>query len=833
MASKGLSLENIRVAIGTANLSQAKGSFDGPTKSSSIDTNDQLSSAAEYKNLIIAYVNGAPVRLADIADVIDDAENNHLAAWANREQAVIIHVQRQPNANVIEVVDEIKALLPQLQSSLPAHMKVTILSDRTKTIRASIQSVQYELVFAVILVVLIIYIFLQDISATIIPALAIPISLIGTFGMMYVCGFSINNLTLMALTIATGFVVDDAVVMIENISRYIESGKDALTAALEGSKQMSFTIISLTISLMAVLIPLLFMRDVIGRIFREFSLTLAMTILISALVSLTLTPMMCSKILKEKTRKPSSESHFFNRLKNGYGQLLEKVLVHRTLTLRIFLGSIFLAAGLYYFIPKGFFPSVDNGSIQVITEASPSVSFNRMSELQQRVADEILQNKAVESLSSVIGVDGQNISLNAGRMLITLKPKDARHESLDKIMGELEQATSGIAGIRTYFQPIQDLTIEDRVTKSQYQFMVEDPDPSKLQEAVTRIVNQLSLEKSLRNVTSDASQKGHRVSVLIDRDRASQLGVTTAAIDNALYDAFGQRLISTIFTQSNQYRVVLELSPTFKMGPESLAQLYVPTLNAAGTVTGQVPLNSLAQISVDETPLVIGHFGQFQAMTVSFDLSPGYALSRSMHDIDEAIHRLHLSKSTRVIYQGTASAFKASLDNELYLIIAAIITMYIVLGILYESYIHPVTILSTLPSAGIGALVALMLSGNDLGVIGIIGIILLIGIVKKNAIIMIDFAIDAQRTRNTTAYAAIFEACLLRLRPILMTTLAAVLGALPLMLGQGTGAEIRHPLGIAMIGGLLVSQVLTLFTTPVIYLFLDDLSNKFRNKSVI
>jgi multidrug efflux pump len=830
LASRGLSLENIRSIINASNLTQAKGSFDGPTKASSIDANDQLSSAQEYKNLIIAYANGAPVRLGDVADIVDDAENNHLAAWANRSPAVILNIHRQPSANVIEVVNEIREILPQIQGSIPSSIKLVTLTDRTTSIRASIESVKYELIFASALVVMIIFLFLRNLPATLIPALAIPISLIGTFGFMYLAGFSINNLTLMALTIATGFVVDDAVVMIENISRFIEDGMDPLTSALKGSKQMGFTIISLTISLIAVLIPLLFMGDVIGRIFREFSITLAITILISALVSLTLTPMLCSKLLKANGKEASKDHpHFFMRLRSAYAQALKVVLDHQKFTLWIFVGSLVISVGLYYATPKGFFPIVDSGTIQVITEASPNISFSKMAETQQEVADQILHNANVESLSSIIGVDGHNISLNTGRMLINLKPKNTRNESMHQILQDLQSQVSKVPGVNIYFQPTQDVTIEDKISKSQYQFMVEDASPAKLSENVDRILGALSLVKTIKNVATDIADKGLKVSVMIDRDRASQLGVTMAAIDNALYDAYGQRLISTIFTQSNQYRVVLELAPQFRVGPESLNQLYIPATNSSGVVTGQVPLSSIAQIQLSNAPLVINHLGQFPATTISFDLVKGSSLSEATSQIDQAISNLHLSPSTRVIYQGSAGAFRASLSNEAFLILAAIIAMYIVLGILYESYIHPITILSTLPSAGIGALLALNLSGNDLGVIGIIGIILLIGIVKKNAIIMIDFAIEMQRSNKMSAYQAIYEASLLRLRPILMTTFSALLGALPLMLGSGMGSELRHPLGISMVGGLIVSQVLTLFTTPVIYLFFDHLAQKLKS----
>jgi multidrug efflux pump len=824
LAAYGLGLEDLRTSITNANLNQPKGSFDGPTRASTIDANDQLKSPEEYRQIVVAYRNGAPIRLQDVAAVVSDAENIHMAAWANRDPAVILNVQRQPGANVIEVVDRIKKLLPQLQTSIPGAVDIVMLTDRTTTIRASVLDVEFELMLSVALVVMVIFLFLRNLPATIIPSVAVPISLVGTFGIMYLANFSINNLTLMALTIATGFVVDDAVVMIENIARYIEQGEPPLEAALKGSKQIGFTIISLTFSLIAVLIPLLFMGDVVGRLFREFAITLAIAILISAFVSLTLTPMMCAKLLRvvpenERGWFDRTAGHVIDRMTAFYGKLLTHVLNHQGLTLLVAMATLVLTVLMYVAIPKGFFPVQDTGVLQGISEASPSISFQAMAERQQALADVILRDSAVESLSSFIGVDGSNATLNTGRMLINLKPKDQRADDVQTIMRRLQDSTASVTGVTLYLQPVQDLTIEDRVSRSQYQFIVEDADPAVLSRGVTALVNQLRQSPLFSDVASDLQDDGLQAYLEIDRDAAGRLGITTAAIDAALYDAFGQRLISNIFTQSNQYRVVLEVHPDAKKGLDALNQIYVTT--AGG---GSVQLSSVVKVKQGKAPLVVNHLGQFPSANVSFNLAPGASLSDAVKTITRAQREVNLPASSQLVLQGSMTAFQDSLLNELLLIIAAIVTMYIVLGVLYESYIHPVTILSTLPSAGVGALLALMLSGNDLGIIGIIGIILLIGIVKKNAIMMIDFAIEAEREQGLAPRDAIYQACLLRLRPILMTTMAALLAALPLMLGTGIGSELRHPLGLTMVGGLIVSQALTLFTTPVIYLLFDRFS---------
>lgn len=830
MAAKGLDSETIRTAINNANVNSAKGSFDGPTRSVTLSANDQMKSLEDYRKLIVAFQNGAPVRLGDIATIEQGAENAYLGAWANSQQAIVINVQRQPGANVISTTDTIRALLPELIESLPASVNVDILTDRTSTIRASVNDVQFELMLAIALVVMVIYLFLRNGIATLIPGIAVPLSLVGTFAVMYFCGFSVNNLTLMALTIATGFVVDDAIVVIENISRYLEKGDKPVVAALKGAGEIGFTIISLTFSLVAVLIPLLFMGDIVGRLFREFAITLAVAILISAVVSLTLTPMMCARLLKPESQHKHNRfeiacERFFEWMIAGYGVWLKRILNHQWLTLCVALGTLVLTVLLYMWIPKGFFPLQDSGIIQGTIESRQSISFAAMSKKQQEVAGIILADPAVENVTTYVGIDGNNATLNNARIQITLKPLEERDDRVPTIIPRLQQATSGIAGVNLYLQPSQDLTIDTQVSRTPYQFTLQAGSLDELSTWVPKLLEALNQQSALIDVSSDWQDKGLVAYVNVDRDTASRFGITMSNIDNALYNAFGQRMISTIYTQANQYRVILEHNTQTRDGMDALNDIRLK-----GTDGAIVPLNTLVNIQEGYGPLAINHLDQFPSVTFSFDVAGDSSLEEAVNAVKLAEKQIAMPKSITTQFQGATLAFEAALSSTVWLIFAAIIAMYIVLGILYESFIHPITILSTLPTAGVGALLALMMAGNELDVIAIIGIILLIGIVKKNAIMMIDFALAAEREQGLSPYDAIYQACLLRFRPILMTTMAALLGALPLMLSTGVGAELRQPLGVCMVGGLIMSQILTLFTTPVIYLMFDRLAHRFNRR---
>ena len=863
LAAHNLTLETINTLIGNSNVNGSKGGFDGPHHSITIDANDQLRTASEYANLIVTYENGAALRLRDIATLSEAPENQYLSAWANKEPAIIISVQRQPGANVIQVVDAIKTQLPKLQEALPDSVKVSILSDRTQTIRASISDVQFELLLSIALVVMVTFLFLRNVAATLIPSVAVPLSLIGTFGVMYLCGFSLNNLSLMALTIATGFVIDDAIVVVENISRRLEEGETPMQAALKGSKQIGFTIISLTFSLIAVLIPLLFMGDVVGRLFREFAITLAVSILVSMVVSLTLTPMLCAYLLRHTPEDKQSKFYrkggeFFDKLIAGYDRMLIVVLNHQKITLLVAAATLVFTALLYVIVPKGFFPSQDTGMIQGITQASQDVSFGEMGRRQQLLAAAILKDPDVESVASTIGVDGNNTSLNSGRLQISLKSFDERSERAPVIIERLKQETAGVPGIELYLQASQDLTVDDQVTPSQYQFTLDDSDSENLVEWTPKLLAKLSEQPEFSDAVSNLQNQGQIAYVELDRDAAARYGITASDVDTALYNAFGQRLVSTIFTQANQYRVVLEVAPQFQQSPASFDDIYLAsnvttsatssttsnsnaassTTTASGSSTsststssssnGMVKLTSIAKIHMRTGALLQARLNQFPAVTVSFNLNDGYSLEQAQQAIKTTVADIAMPDSITLRYQGAAASFESATGNTLWLILAALLTMYVVLGILYESFIHPVTILSTLPSAAVGALLSLIFAGTEFSLIALIGVILLIGIVKKNAIMMIDFALEAENKQGLSPREAIHQACLLRFRPIMMTTMAALLGALPLMLASGSGAELRQPLGLVIVGGLIFSQILTLFSTPVIYLMFDNLSHRFN-----
>ncbi len=828
LAAYGLSLEDVRTALNQTNLNQAKGNFDGLRQAYTIGANDQILTSAGYKSVIVAYRNGAPVRLEDVATVVDGAENTRQAAWMNTTPAVIMNIQRQPGANIITVVDRIKALLPQLKVSIPSAVDIAVLTDRTTTIRASVKDVQFELMLTVALVVMVMFLFLRNLAATVIPSVAVPLSIVGTFGVMYLLGYSLNNLSLMALTISTGFVVDDAIVMIENISRYLEEGESPLQAALKGSEQIGFTILSLTISLIAVLIPLLFMGDIVGRLFREFAITLAVTILVSAIVSLTLTPMMCAKLLHHRPEAQQgwlyrNSEHAFNWIIARYGTTLQWVLRHQPLTLLITFSTLVATILLYIVVPKGFFPVQDTGVILGVSEAPQTISFPAMANRQQALARVILKDPAVESLSSFIGIDGINTTLNSGRIQINLKPLSERGISASDVIRRLQPKLAQVDGITLFMQPVQDLTVEDRVSRTEYQYTLEDADANELNTYTTRLVDKLRTLPQLRDVATDQQNSGLQTTLVIDRDTASRLGIGMQAIDDTLYDAFGQRLVSTMFTQLNQYHVVLEVGPEFRQDPTALKNIYVHSANGS-----EVPLSSFTHFETSTTPLTVNHQGQFPVVTISFNLPAGESLGNAVKAINQAEQEIGLPMSIHSSFQGTAAAFQNSLSNEAWLILAALVVVYIVLGVLYESYIHPITILSTLPSAGVGAILALFICRQDFSVVALIGLILLIGIVKKNAIMMIDFALQAEREEGKPPRQAIYQACLLRFRPIMMTTMAALFGGLPLALGTGVGSELRRPLGITIVGGLILSQVLTLYTTPVVYLFFDRLARRFR-----